>query len=168
MSIDIETVVDQPAGAFLCFRREAFETVGGFNESFWPVWFEDVDFCLRLSQFGYTLRFTPLASARHAGAQSIRKILWSSKELAWYGSLLRYATLQFGWLSRRLVGLAVAAASVPRSLSGILFRHQSVRTLGVYARVLSLALGVVVTGRVDERRNPLPRGSALQNPGYFE
>ncbi len=166
--IDAEIPVDQPAGAFLCFRRDAFETIGGFDESFWPVWFEDVDFCRRLARHGYVLRFTPRALARHAGARSIRKILWSSKELAWYGSLLRYATLQYGWLSRRLVGLAVAAASVPRAFTGILFRHQSAHALGVYARVFSLALGVVVLGRVDERRNPLRRGSALQSPGYFK
>jgi GT2 family glycosyltransferase len=121
-----------------------------------------VDFCLRLVRSGFRIRFTPRAIARHRGAASISKIRWSSKELAWYGSLLRYAARQFGWLSRRLVGLAVAAASVPRALTGILFRHQSASTLGVYARVVYLAVGVIVRGREDVRRTPLPRGSALQ------
>lgn len=160
--LDREQEVEQPAGAFLCFRRDAFETVGGFEESYWPVWFEDVEFCQSLLRSGFRIRFTPKALARHQGAGSIRKIRWSSKELAWYGSLLRYATRQYGWLSRRLVGLAVAAASVPRALTGILFRHQSASALGVYARVVYLAIGVIVFGREDVRRSPLPRGSALQ------
>jgi len=160
--IDQEVEVEQPPGAFLCFRRDAFETIQGFEESYWPIWFEDVDFCLRLVRSGFRIRFTPRAIARHRGAASISKIRWSSKELAWYGSLLRYAARQFGWLSRRLVGLAVAAASVPRALTGILFRHQSASTLGVYARVVYLAVGVIVRGREDVRRTPLPRGSALQ------
>lgn len=160
--LNLDQEVDQPAGAFLCFRRDAFETVGGLNESYWPVWFEDVEFCQSLVRSGFRIRFTPEAVARHQGAGSIRKIRWSSKELAWYGSLLRYATRQYGWLSRRLVGLAVAAASIPRALTGILFRHQSASTLGVYARVVYLAIGVIVFGREDVRRSPLPRGSALQ------
>lgn len=160
--LNLDQEVDQPAGAFLCFRRDAFETVGGFPESYWPIWFEDVEFCQSLIRSGYRIRFTPEAVARHQGAGSIRKIRWSSKELAWYGSLLRYATRQFGWLSRRLVGLAVAAASIPRALTGILFRHQRASALGVYARVVYLAIGVIVFGREDVRRSPLPRGSALQ------
>jgi N-acetylglucosaminyl-diphospho-decaprenol L-rhamnosyltransferase len=160
--LDLDQEVEQPAGAFLCFRRDAFVTVGGLPESYWPVWFEDVEFCQSLVRSGFRIRYTPKAVARHHGAGSIRKIHWSSKELAWYVSLLRYATRQFGWLSRRLVGLAVAAASVPRALTGILFRHQSASTLGVYARVVYLAIGVIVLGREDERRSPLPRGSALQ------
>lgn len=160
--LDREQEVEQPAGAFLCFRRDAFETVGGFPESYWPVWFEDVEFCQSLVRAGFRIRFQPAAQARHQGGGSIRKIRWSSKELAWYGSLLRYATRQYGWLSRRLVGLAVAAASIPRALTGILFRHQSASTLSVYARVVYMAIRVIVFGREDERRDPLARGSALQ------
>ena len=38
-------LVEQPAGAFLMFSREIWERVGGFDERFWPIWFEDVDFC---------------------------------------------------------------------------------------------------------------------------
>ncbi|GAB4372436.1 MAG: hypothetical protein OHK0021_14840 [Bryobacter sp.] len=158
----VEQSVDQPAGAFFCVRRDAFETLGGFDESYWPVWFEDVDFCRRLTLRGYRIRYTPKARARHPGAQSIRKILWSSKELAWYGSLLRYATSQFGWLSRRMVGLAVAAASVPRSVMGILYGHSQANAFSVYLKVIALGLGVFLSGRVYERRMPLRKGSALQ------
>src|SRR5258707_4252647 len=39
--------VEQPAGALLLFRRELWREIGGFDEQFSPLWFEDVDFCKR-------------------------------------------------------------------------------------------------------------------------
>ena len=48
LDLDQPADVDQPAGAFLMFRRDAFSQTGGFDERFFPIWFEDVDFCLRL------------------------------------------------------------------------------------------------------------------------
>jgi GT2 family glycosyltransferase len=145
-------LVEQPPGAFFMVRKDIFETLGGMDEEFWPVWFEDVDFCQRLKMAGYPIEYCPSARAKHRGGGSIVKILWPFKELAWYGSLLRYATKHFGWLSRRLVSLAVAAASVPRALTGIIFRRQGVRALGVYADVLRLAWVSLVLDRVDHRR----------------
>src|SRR5271157_332398 len=35
--------VEQPAGAFLMVRRAAWQELGGFDEGFHPIWFEDVD-----------------------------------------------------------------------------------------------------------------------------
>lgn len=143
--------VEQPPGAFLMVCRATFLALGGMDEGFWPVWFEDVDWCARLRTAGYRVRYTPLARARHLGGASIRKIHWPFKELAWYGSLLRYATKHFGW-SSRLVGLAVAVASVPRSITGIFLRRQGIRALGVYASVFMIACRSLLTGRVDIRR----------------
>src|SRR5262245_15943969 len=37
--------VDQPAAAALMIRRAAYEEIGGFDEQFYPAWYEDVDFC---------------------------------------------------------------------------------------------------------------------------
>ncbi|MBZ2184600.1 MAG: glycosyltransferase family 2 protein [Bryobacter sp.] len=144
--------VEQPPGAFFLVKKSVFHQLAGMDEGFWPVWFEDVDFCARLQAAGYRIRYTPEARAHHRGGASVNRIYWPFKELAWYGSLLRYATLHFGWLARRLVGLAVAAASVPRSITGIVFRRQGLRAFGVYARVFSLAWICLVTGRVDIRR----------------
>ena len=56
--------VEQPAGAFLMFSRHAFEKVGGFDERFFPVWFEDVDFCANLKAAGYQVWYTPAGSGK--------------------------------------------------------------------------------------------------------
>ena len=144
--------IEQPPGAFFLVRRDCFEALGGMDESFWPVWFEDVDFCARAHAAGYRIFYCPSARAWHDGGASIKKIFWSFKELAWYGSLLRYATKHFGWLSRFLVGLAVAAASVPKALAGIIYRRPRANPLGVYTSVLRLVWMCLFTGRVDIRR----------------
>ena len=67
----VSAVVDQPAGAFFMFRRSAWRQLGGFDESFWPVWFEDVDFCARLRSAGFTARYEPRARAVHVGGHSV-------------------------------------------------------------------------------------------------
>src|SRR6266705_6899373 len=39
------SIVQQPAGAFFMVRRDVWRDLGGLDEGFWPLWFEDVDFC---------------------------------------------------------------------------------------------------------------------------
>ena len=51
--------VEQPAGAFLMVRRSAWSALGGFDENFFPIWFEDVDFCKRLHDAGLKIVFLP-------------------------------------------------------------------------------------------------------------
>lgn len=158
LDLSVEQEVEQPPGAFFMVRREAFEKLGGMDERFWPVWFEDVDFCARLRQTGFHIRYTPAVSVRHLGGRSVNKIHKPFKQLAWYASLLRYATQQFGGCSRRMVGIAVVAASIPRAIAGIFYRHQNPHGIGVYARVIRLALKCLVLGRVEFNRSGRQEG----------
>lgn len=103
----VEREVEQPAGAFLMLRRQALEAVGGLDEGFRPAWFEDVDLCRRLYDAGYTLRYTPRASARHGGGHSVAKLSLQTRLNAWYGGLLRYADKHFSRGSCSRVRLAV-------------------------------------------------------------
>ncbi len=63
----VQTAIGQPAGAFLMLRRTVWQELGGFDESFYPLWFEDVDFCRRAVDRGYLLYFVPAAVAKHTG-----------------------------------------------------------------------------------------------------
>lgn len=56
-------------GAALAIRRSAFETVGGFDESFFLYW-EEIDLCQRLRESGWKIHFTPLATLTHIGGAS--------------------------------------------------------------------------------------------------
>ena len=50
--IRMQQEVEQPAGACLAVTRTMWDKVGGFDEQFFPVWFEDVDFCKRAARSG--------------------------------------------------------------------------------------------------------------------
>ena len=103
-----EQDVDQPAGAFLMFRREVWEKLGGLDEAFQPLWFEDVDFCLRVRQAGHRIRYIPGAVARHAGAHSVRSVSVQFRQLAWYGSFLRFSGKHFPSRTHRLLRAVTA------------------------------------------------------------
>ncbi len=51
--------------ACMIIRREAFEQVNGMDEVNLPVAFNDIDFCLRLREHGWQVRWTPSANLLH-------------------------------------------------------------------------------------------------------
>ena len=64
--------VAQPMASCLMLRRKALDEVGTFDEQF-PIYFNDVDLCLRLKQAGRRIFFTPHATALHHHGQSTRQ-----------------------------------------------------------------------------------------------
>jgi GT2 family glycosyltransferase len=59
-------------GALMAFPKSLFTRLGGFDESY-PVDFNDIDFCLRASEAGYRVVFTPFAQLRHFESRSARR-----------------------------------------------------------------------------------------------
>ncbi|MEP7353753.1 MAG: glycosyltransferase family 2 protein [Acidobacteriota bacterium] len=123
MSSDGVATVDQPAGAFLMVRRDVWEKLAGWDEEFWPVWFEDVDFCKRAKQFGFQACYIAGVRAGHLGGHSIKKIDGASRELYWYDSLLRYAAKHFPTLHYRVICVAAVVSAVPRMGLNALREH---------------------------------------------
>ena len=105
--LDLPGECDQPAGAFLMFSRRAFEEVDGFDEQFFPIWFEDVDFCLRVKHSGFQVFYEPATTALHQGGHSLRRIALQSQQVAWYGSLLRFARKHFSAAALGRLQLAI-------------------------------------------------------------
>lgn len=134
--------VEQPAGAFLAIRREAWQALGGFDESFRPAWFEDVDFCRRLTAAGGRIRLVPEVRARHEGGHSVEAVPWGKRQVFWYVNLLKYAAKHFNAFHRAVVGVSVAASSVFRAIWEVPARR-SLEPLSVYATVIGLSLGCV-------------------------
>ena len=129
---------DQPAGAFLAVNKRAWQQLCGLDEEFWPIWFEDVDFCLRLKQAGYRVRYVPEALAHHVGGHSALQVRWEDRQVFWYGNLLRYAAKHFDTSQLALVAAAVTAAAVPRMMYGLIVRR-NLRGVAVYSKVCRLA-----------------------------
>ena len=130
--------VDQPAGAFLMIRRAVWEEMDGFDEQFWPLWFEDVDFCQRAAQRGYLWYYIPQAVCKHTGAHSISELTLEMRQLYWYRSLLRYSAKHFRPLWARAVCLAVIAGAIPRALIETALRRNR-EPLAAYFKVMRLA-----------------------------
>jgi GT2 family glycosyltransferase len=137
--------VEQPAGAFLMFRRKVWEELGGFDERFYPIWFEDVDFCKRVRDHGYRVYYEPRAVAVHRGGHSIQKILLEERQLYWYRSLLKYGFKHFRTWVPQWLCLAVIIGSCLRMAMGIALQR-SLRPVQVYAPVIRLASGYLLFG----------------------
>ena len=145
LNYDEPAEVEQPAGAFLMIRRQVWEELGGLDEQFYPIWFEDVDFCKRIRDRGYHVYFEPRAVAAHRGGHSIQKILLENRELYWYGSLLKYAFKHFHSGASRSLCLAVLVGSLMRMAMGIVLQ-MSLSPVLVYGRVMGLASRYLLFG----------------------
>jgi N-acetylglucosaminyl-diphospho-decaprenol L-rhamnosyltransferase len=72
-AIPNEGEVFGPCGAAALYRREAFDSVGGFDEKFF-CYVEDVDLAFRLRARGYRCVQIPSAVVRHVGGGSVSTI----------------------------------------------------------------------------------------------
>jgi GT2 family glycosyltransferase len=58
------------SGAGMLVDRRVFAQLNGFDEIFYPAYFEDVDLCLRVHNAGLRVIFEPTAALVHAQSQS--------------------------------------------------------------------------------------------------
>ena len=138
--------VEQPAGAFLMFRRDVWKKLGGLDEGFFPIWFEDVDFCLRAVEAGYKIQYVPGVEAEHAGGHSIVGLSRGCRQRFWCASLLRYAAKHFTSLAYRGLCLAVAVTSVPRAVAGMI-RERSLSPFLSSIGIIRFATGCFLSRR---------------------
>lgn len=147
--------IDQPAGAFMMFPRHVWGQMQGLDEGFFPLWFEDVDFCKRIRSAGLRVLYTPDSIARHRGGHSLNSIGLGTKTEYWYVSLLRYSIKHFSLGGRVLTCLSVIGGLAPRLFVGA--AHPSSPPPGnrfrdlsrVYGRVVSLAFGSIWKSKVE-------------------
>ena len=119
-------------------RRAVWEELGGFDERFWPLWFEDVDFCRRAIDRGYCFYYVPSAVAFHTGAHSIPTLTLEMRRVYWYRSLLGYAGKHFHGLGVGVVCLAVITGSFLRAAPEAVIEG-SFRPFAAYFKVARLA-----------------------------
>lgn len=63
---DAPADVDFVTGASLALRRAVYDQIGGLDEGFGPVYFEDVDLCLRARAAGWRVVYAPASVLIHA------------------------------------------------------------------------------------------------------
>lgn len=144
--------VEQPAGAFLLVRRSVWEELGGLDEQFHPLWFEDVDFLERMRQAGYGVWYDPVVQAIHHGGHSVANLAPAERHKYWYDNLLRYAGKHFRCWEVRMIAAAVLAGAMGRMVTG---KAKAQKTGDDFPAVMRLALDVLTHG-------PRPVGATVR------
>jgi GT2 family glycosyltransferase len=141
-----EQEIEQPAGACIAVTRKAWDQVQGMDEAFYPVWFEDVDFCARLLRAGAKIVYCPTARFRHNGAHSVRQLEFGDKQMFWYQNMVRYARKQFSSVQAAVLRMAIFVGMGVRMLASLfgggplnLPPGEPVRT---YSKVAEWAIGI--------------------------
>jgi GT2 family glycosyltransferase len=143
---DRDTVfpVEQPAASAIALRADAFRRVGGFDETFLPAWFEDVDLCRRLAAEGPILHW-PGARFRHVGGVSSRRLGYSRFLPVYYSNALRYRRKHYSLPARVVYRLLLVGGMLLR-LAVNPFRKRPPRppaeSRRAYLGVLAVALGL--------------------------
>jgi hypothetical protein len=117
--------VEQPAGACLAITHTMWDKLGGFDEQFFPVWFEDVDLCKRLRDAGGRILYCPGARFRHAGAHSVGQLSFRDRQVFWYTNMLRYARKHFSKVQVLILRLAIVKGMFFRSIAALFGARQA-------------------------------------------
>ena len=89
-------VVSYLHGAAIGFRKSVWAQLGGFDEGFYPAYWEEIDFCERVRAAGFQVVVAPAAVVRHAEASSTGK--YSAEFYGYYlRNRLRYAAKWRTW-----------------------------------------------------------------------
>ncbi|HEX7277688.1 MAG TPA: glycosyltransferase, partial [Acidimicrobiales bacterium] len=100
------TEVESLAATAVLIRRSAFDTVGGFDESYF-LYGEDLDLCRRLRDAGWALVTVPDVWATHVSGGSAESG-WN-REANWWRGTMQFAAVRWG---RRAWTVAVVAAVI--------------------------------------------------------
>ncbi len=108
--------VEQPAGACLAVKRQAWDAINGFDEGFFPVWFEDVDFCRRLRDRGWKIVYRPDAIFSHSGGHSVSRLAFRDRQSYWYKNLVRYFVKHHSRAQLAILRVGITAGLLFRAL----------------------------------------------------
>lgn len=121
--------VEAASGSFLFFRREVLDAVGGFDERFF-LYAEDLDWCLRARQKGFSIYYYPETIVVHQrGASSAQRPLarlWHMHYTAFL-YIVKHRRREYSVFVRTAVYLALACRLALMAL--ILPFQQAGRTL---------------------------------------
>jgi len=137
LDFDYERTQDaeQPAGACLLVRRDAFERLGGFDERF-HYWFEDVDLCRRLWGRG-RVAYVHDARFEHVGGASFARWPRPRAIVTRHASLLRYFAKHHPRREQRALRLVVALLALARASAWLPLDRARARA---YGEVLQMAV----------------------------
>lgn len=123
--------VDQPPGACFMVRRVVMDKVGVLDEELF-LFYNDVDFCRRIWNAGYRIRFLAGAEVMHHVGASTRNYGDFGKE--WHKNRVRYFRKHFGFLGVMVTKSAALLKALEEVIrcrrAGCKLRSPEVRQVG--------------------------------------
>jgi len=68
---DEEKSVDYVTGACLAIRKKLFQKCLGFDQNYFPAYFEETELCTKIKKLGYSILYLPASSIMHMESQSV-------------------------------------------------------------------------------------------------
>jgi len=124
-------VVESCVGFTVLARCEALERCRGFDESYNPYGWEEVDLSLRIRNAGYTIQYAPGAICWHAGGtpgRGRRLLRYERGKIVNYLKLMRRHATVREWLTLLAVLPLRAAQLVAAQIKGIARETRHLRT----------------------------------------
>jgi GT2 family glycosyltransferase len=137
---------DYVTGAAFAIRRAALDAVGLLDEGYWPIYFEEIDYCRRVRTAGFEVLATPARAIHHESRTTVA--LSPGFLRKYHRNRLRFAAINFTfreklrWLAHEWRWLADNRRHLPWAI-----------LLEAYARVLPCVPWWWITG-MRRRRNP--------------
>jgi GT2 family glycosyltransferase len=124
-------MVESCVGFTVLARREALERCRGFDESYNPYGWEEVDLSLRIRNAGYTIQYAPGAICWHAGGtpgRGRRLLRYERGKIVNYLRLMRRHATAREWLTFLALLPLRAAQLVAAQIKGIAREGRHLRT----------------------------------------
>lgn len=118
--LDLDYSQTQPveggvSGACMAFRRTTWEKVGGFDEGFYPCWFDDQDFNAKLTNAGLKRVYEPAAVFRHLSKHSVGQLSLYQRQLFWVANYVRFYRKHRGELQTAILRAAITTGLLVRA-----------------------------------------------------
>lgn len=136
------------SGACLLVRREAFDTVGGFDESYF-MFIEDLDLCERMGHAGWQSVYAPSALVEHAGGHSWRRAPMRML-FHHHRNMYRYLARRYSGVRHAPLRVVLAAGLAARYAASLVLArvgHGAAPTRGVDVLPPSVPPAIPPTGR---------------------
>jgi GT2 family glycosyltransferase len=151
--------VDWVTGGCLLVRRACFQQLQGLDESFF-LYYEDVDFCRRAAEAGWSVWFDPSLEVTHHWPLHARRVP-AALRLMTRHALLTYSKKHWGgWRSRLMSAVVWGEAALRQAWAGVRGDWDASRCYGQLRKLV----GDVAADRDRDARRRIRYAAAFLDP----
>jgi len=138
---------EQVGGAALFFKRAVLEKIGGLDEGFNPIYFEETDFCARARKAGFRVVFTPKSKVIHFEGGIMKKQPGKRAFVSINKNRIRYMLLHFS--------PGMLAMAIPFELVRV---AKGIATMRIHWLLEAYAIDLKNLGEIIEKRKRIKKG----------